>query len=79
MLKSFSLPVKKIPLPEYFPTASEERLSQRDAPAEEVCTAEKLKERQLLKHRVQDSLSYKRSLRWKCSVKESFKREKIRC
>nr|GEU38962.1 reverse transcriptase domain-containing protein [Tanacetum cinerariifolium] len=52
----------EIPLPEHFPTASEERfplLSKRDAPAEEVCTAEKLKERQLLKHRVQDSLSYK--------------------
>nr|GEU54807.1 synaptobrevin, longin-like domain protein [Tanacetum cinerariifolium] len=48
MLKSFPLPVKKIPLPEYFPTASEERfplLSQRDALAKEVCTAEKLKAR----------------------------------
>nr|GFA33088.1 hypothetical protein [Tanacetum cinerariifolium] len=36
----------KFPLPEYFPTASEERiplLSQRDATAKEVCTAEKLK------------------------------------
>nr|GEW26248.1 hypothetical protein [Tanacetum cinerariifolium] len=46
MLKSFPLPVKKFPLPEYFPTASEERfplLSKRDAPAEDVCTAEKLK------------------------------------
>nr|GEW03611.1 hypothetical protein [Tanacetum cinerariifolium] len=46
MLKSFPLPVMKFPLPEYFPTASEERiplLSQRDATAEEVCTAEKLK------------------------------------
>nr|GEU74337.1 hypothetical protein [Tanacetum cinerariifolium] len=35
----------EIPLPEYFRTASEERfplLSQRVAPAEEVCTAEKL-------------------------------------
>nr|GEU59455.1 hypothetical protein [Tanacetum cinerariifolium] len=45
MLKSFPLPVKKFPLPEYFPTASEERfslLSKRDAPAKEVCTAEKL-------------------------------------
>nr|GEV84443.1 hypothetical protein [Tanacetum cinerariifolium] len=34
MLKSFSLPVMKFPLPEYFPTASEEMfllLSQRDA------------------------------------------------
>nr|GEW48944.1 hypothetical protein [Tanacetum cinerariifolium] len=94
MLKSFPLPVKKFPLPEYFPTASEEMfllLSQKDAPAEEVYTAEKLKvnrgqrhiyvsqrrvsvilgrcsfivpiiyERQLMKHRVQDSLSYKRS------------------
>nr|GEZ27608.1 hypothetical protein [Tanacetum cinerariifolium] len=43
---------------------SEERiplLSQRDATAEEVCTAEKLKERQLMKHRIQESLSYKRS------------------
>nr|GEU37450.1 retrotransposon protein, putative, Ty3-gypsy subclass [Tanacetum cinerariifolium] len=46
MLKSFPLPVMKFPLPEYFPTASEEMfllLSQRDAPAEEVCTAKKLK------------------------------------
>nr|GEZ03685.1 hypothetical protein [Tanacetum cinerariifolium] len=46
MLKSFPLPVMKFPLPEYFPTASEEMfplLSQRDAPAEEVCTVEKLK------------------------------------
>nr|GEV88034.1 hypothetical protein [Tanacetum cinerariifolium] len=45
MLKSFPLPVKKIPLPEYFATASEERfplLSQRVTPAEEVCTAKKL-------------------------------------
>nr|GEY13094.1 hypothetical protein [Tanacetum cinerariifolium] len=36
----------EIPLPEYFPTASEERfllLSKRDTPAEEVCTTEKLK------------------------------------
>nr|GEU65866.1 hypothetical protein [Tanacetum cinerariifolium] len=43
---SFLLPVKKFPQPEYFPTASKEMfllLSQRDAPAEEVCTAEKLK------------------------------------
>nr|GEU89111.1 hypothetical protein [Tanacetum cinerariifolium] len=35
----------EIPLPEYFPTASEERfplLSQRVTPAKEVCTAEKL-------------------------------------
>nr|GEY92480.1 hypothetical protein [Tanacetum cinerariifolium] len=41
MLKSFPLPVKKFLLPEYFPTASEERfplLSIRVAPAEEVCT-----------------------------------------
>nr|GEU61217.1 putative ribonuclease H-like domain-containing protein [Tanacetum cinerariifolium] len=46
MLKSFPLSVKKIPLPEYFPTANEERfplLSIRVAPAKEVCTAEKLK------------------------------------
>nr|GEV87178.1 hypothetical protein [Tanacetum cinerariifolium] len=46
MLQSFPLPVKKIPLPEYFPTASKERfplLIKRDAYAEEVCTAEKLK------------------------------------
>nr|GEY51945.1 hypothetical protein [Tanacetum cinerariifolium] len=46
MLKSFPLPMMKFPLPEYFPTASEERiplLSQRDAAAKEVCTAEKLK------------------------------------
>nr|GEU84514.1 hypothetical protein [Tanacetum cinerariifolium] len=36
----------KFPLPEYFPTAREEvflLLSQRDTPAKEVCTAEKLK------------------------------------
>nr|GEY95863.1 hypothetical protein [Tanacetum cinerariifolium] len=42
MLKSFPLPVMKFPLPEYFPTTSEEVFplqSQRDAPAEEVCTA----------------------------------------
>nr|GEW26249.1 retrovirus-related Pol polyprotein from transposon TNT 1-94 [Tanacetum cinerariifolium] len=47
MLKSFPLPVKKFPLLEYFPTTSEERfplLSKRDAPAEEVCTAKKLRE-----------------------------------
>nr|GEV15603.1 hypothetical protein [Tanacetum cinerariifolium] len=46
MLKSFSLPVIKMPLLEDFPTAREEMfplLSQRDAPAEEVCTAERLK------------------------------------
>nr|GEW52295.1 hypothetical protein [Tanacetum cinerariifolium] len=46
MLKSFPLPVKKFPLLEDFPTASEKvfpLLSQRDAPAEEVCTAKKLK------------------------------------
>nr|GEV73720.1 hypothetical protein [Tanacetum cinerariifolium] len=46
MLKAFPLPVMKFPLPEYFPTASEEvfpLLSQRDAPAKEVCTAEKLR------------------------------------
>nr|GFA50874.1 hypothetical protein [Tanacetum cinerariifolium] len=46
MLKSFPLLVKKFPLLEDFPTASEERfplLSIRDAPAEEVCTAKKLK------------------------------------
>nr|GEW23026.1 hypothetical protein [Tanacetum cinerariifolium] len=44
MLKLFPLLVMKIPLLEYFPTASEEvfpLLSQRDAPAEEVCTAVK--------------------------------------
>nr|GEY56135.1 hypothetical protein [Tanacetum cinerariifolium] len=44
MLKTFPLPLKKMPLSEYFPTASEEvfpLLSQRHAPAEEVCTAEK--------------------------------------
>nr|GEV87578.1 hypothetical protein [Tanacetum cinerariifolium] len=44
MLKSFPLPVMKIPLLEYVPTASEEvfpLLSQRDAPAEEVCTVVK--------------------------------------
>nr|GEW80500.1 hypothetical protein [Tanacetum cinerariifolium] len=64
MLKSFPLLVIKMPLLEEFPTAREEMfplLSQRDAPAEEVCIAKELKERQLLKHRVQDSLSYKRS------------------
>nr|GEX25632.1 hypothetical protein [Tanacetum cinerariifolium] len=41
MLKSFPLFAIKMSLPEYFPTASEEvfpLLSQRDAPAEEVCT-----------------------------------------
>nr|GEZ90355.1 hypothetical protein [Tanacetum cinerariifolium] len=46
MLKLFPLPVMKIPLPEYFPTASEEvipLLSIRVAPAREVCTAEKLR------------------------------------
>nr|GEW57237.1 hypothetical protein [Tanacetum cinerariifolium] len=46
MLKLFPLLVMKMPLLEYFPTASEEvfpLLSQRDAPAEEVCTAEKLR------------------------------------
>nr|GEU48797.1 ribonuclease H-like domain-containing protein [Tanacetum cinerariifolium] len=48
MLKSFPLPVKKFPLLEDFPIASEEvfpLLSQRDAPAEEVCSAEELKKR----------------------------------
>nr|GEW69309.1 putative ribonuclease H-like domain-containing protein [Tanacetum cinerariifolium] len=46
MLKSFPLPVMKIPLLEYFSTASEEvfpLLSIRVAPAEEVCTAVKLR------------------------------------
>nr|GEY07446.1 ribonuclease H-like domain-containing protein [Tanacetum cinerariifolium] len=46
MLKSCPLPVIKMPLLEDFPTAREEMfplLSQSDAPAEEVCTAEKLK------------------------------------
>nr|GEV29697.1 ribonuclease H-like domain-containing protein [Tanacetum cinerariifolium] len=46
MLKSFPLLVKKFPLPENSPTASEESfplLSKRDATAEEVCTAKKLK------------------------------------
>nr|GEV76730.1 hypothetical protein [Tanacetum cinerariifolium] len=36
----------EFPLPDYFPTASEDRfplLSQRDAPAEEVCTADEVK------------------------------------
>nr|GEV29085.1 hypothetical protein [Tanacetum cinerariifolium] len=45
ILKSFPLPVKKFPPPEYFPTASEERfplLSERDAPAEEVCTTDEI-------------------------------------
>nr|GEX94055.1 hypothetical protein [Tanacetum cinerariifolium] len=56
--------IDEFPLPEDFLTASEERfplLSQKDATAEEVCTADEVKERQLLKQRVQDSLSYKRS------------------
>nr|GEX05198.1 hypothetical protein [Tanacetum cinerariifolium] len=47
MLKTFPLPVKKMPLPEYFPTASEEvfpLLSQRDAPAEEVYTVDEVKD-----------------------------------
>nr|GEX65538.1 hypothetical protein [Tanacetum cinerariifolium] len=47
MLKTFPLPVKKMPLPEYFLTASEEvfpLLSQRDAPAEEVCTVDEVKD-----------------------------------
>nr|GFC52906.1 hypothetical protein [Tanacetum cinerariifolium] len=38
--------LKKFPLPEYFPTASEDRfplLSEGDAPAEEVCTADEVK------------------------------------
>nr|GEV69330.1 putative ribonuclease H-like domain-containing protein [Tanacetum cinerariifolium] len=42
MLKSSPLSVMKMPLLEFFPTASEEvfqLLSQRDVPAEEVCTA----------------------------------------
>nr|GEW50744.1 putative ribonuclease H-like domain-containing protein [Tanacetum cinerariifolium] len=46
MLKSFPLPMIKFSLPEYFPTTSEEMfplLSQREATAKEVCTAEKLK------------------------------------
>nr|GEW77304.1 hypothetical protein [Tanacetum cinerariifolium] len=37
----------EFPLPEYFPTASEDRfplLSERDPPAEEVCTADEVKE-----------------------------------
>nr|GEV71344.1 hypothetical protein [Tanacetum cinerariifolium] len=52
MLAEKDYPLKKVmkfPLPEYFPTASEERiplLSQRDATAKEVCTAEKLKHTQ---------------------------------
>nr|GEY61687.1 hypothetical protein [Tanacetum cinerariifolium] len=47
MLKSFPLPMMKIPLPEYFPTTSEEvipLLSQRVSPAEEVCTAGEVKD-----------------------------------
>nr|GEV91375.1 hypothetical protein [Tanacetum cinerariifolium] len=47
MLKGFPLPVKKFPLPEYFPTTGEERfqlLSQRDAPAKEVYTADEVKD-----------------------------------
>nr|GEV80036.1 hypothetical protein [Tanacetum cinerariifolium] len=47
MLKSFPLPVMKIPLLEYFPTASEEvflLLSIRVALAEEVCTAGEVKD-----------------------------------
>nr|GEU85692.1 putative ribonuclease H-like domain-containing protein [Tanacetum cinerariifolium] len=53
MLKSFPLPVMKFPLLEYFPTTSEEMfplLRQRDAPAEEVCTAKKLKKVAYLEH-----------------------------
>nr|GEU39496.1 retrovirus-related Pol polyprotein from transposon TNT 1-94 [Tanacetum cinerariifolium] len=45
--KSFLLLVMKIPLPEYFPTTREDMfplLSHRDATAEEVCTAKKLKD-----------------------------------
>nr|GFB67648.1 hypothetical protein [Tanacetum cinerariifolium] len=37
----------EFPLPDYFPTASEDRfplLSERDAPAEEVCTANEVKD-----------------------------------
>nr|GEZ49816.1 retrovirus-related Pol polyprotein from transposon TNT 1-94 [Tanacetum cinerariifolium] len=47
MLKSFPLLLMKIPLPEYFPIASEEvfpLLRQRDAPAKEVCTAGEVKD-----------------------------------
>nr|GEV28133.1 hypothetical protein [Tanacetum cinerariifolium] len=47
MLKSFLLPVMKMSLLEDFPTASEEvfpLLSQRDAPAEEVCTTGEVKD-----------------------------------
>nr|GEZ13916.1 hypothetical protein [Tanacetum cinerariifolium] len=46
MLKALPLPVMKFLLPEYFPTASEDRfplLSERDAPAEEVCTTDDVK------------------------------------
>nr|GEU54021.1 putative reverse transcriptase domain-containing protein [Tanacetum cinerariifolium] len=46
MLKSFPLPVIKMPLLEDFPTASKEMfplVSQRDAPAEEVYTADEVK------------------------------------
>nr|GEW39373.1 hypothetical protein [Tanacetum cinerariifolium] len=46
MLKSFPLLVIKMPLLEDFPTASEDRfplLSERDTPAEEVCTADDVK------------------------------------
>nr|GEX41625.1 hypothetical protein [Tanacetum cinerariifolium] len=41
--------IKKFPLPKSFPTASEDRfplLSERDAPAEEVCTADEVKARE---------------------------------
>nr|GEW41429.1 ribonuclease H-like domain-containing protein [Tanacetum cinerariifolium] len=46
MLKAFPLPVMKFPLQEYFPTASKDRfplLSERDAHAKEVYTADEVK------------------------------------
>nr|GFB52442.1 hypothetical protein [Tanacetum cinerariifolium] len=48
MLKSFPLPVMEFPLPEYIPTASEDMfplLKQKDSLAEEVCVADKDKEK----------------------------------
>nr|GEY22269.1 hypothetical protein [Tanacetum cinerariifolium] len=48
MLKSFSMPVKKIPLPEYFPTASEERFPLLTLPDEHYLRFSKYKTAQEL-------------------------------
>nr|GEU85470.1 hypothetical protein [Tanacetum cinerariifolium] len=64
MLKSFPLPVMKMPLLEFFPTTSEEvfpQLSQRDAPAEEVCTAVKTRINRVQRH---INISQRRCLEW---------------